>query len=321
MARADRSRQQRAAAALDARPLRALFKRLDLWRGVLVLNYHRIGDPTGTPWDHALWSATAEGFDAQLAFLAREADVVGPHDLAGLRRAGRGRHVLLTFDDGYRDNHDLAFPLLRRHGLSATFFLTSGFLDRGTPAWWDEIAWMVAHATRDVGPARPLTERYKTLPGDRAEAYLDELAERTGAGRCPPEAAAGVWMTWEMARALRDGGMTIGGHTDTHPLLARVDAARQEAEVAACARRLREELDLPLRWFSYPVGSRDAFDATTRATLARHGVELAFSFYGGVAAFGAWDPLDVRRVHVGPAVDAARVHAMLALPRLFARPD
>ncbi|MGB2710613.1 MAG: polysaccharide deacetylase family protein, partial [Conexibacter sp.] len=140
------SRTDRAAAALDARWLRALLARLPLWRGVLVLNYHRVGDGSATPWDHTLWSATAEGFDAQLTFLARHAEVVGPDDLPALAAGRRGRRVLLTFDDGYRDNHEIAYPLLRRHGLQATFFLATGFLDRPHVAWWDEIAWMVRHA-------------------------------------------------------------------------------------------------------------------------------------------------------------------------------
>jgi peptidoglycan/xylan/chitin deacetylase (PgdA/CDA1 family) len=321
MARVEMSRQDRAAAVLDAAPLRALLARLPLWNGVLVLNYHRVGDPAGTPWDHQLYSATAEGFDAQLAFLAREADVVGPQDLAELARAGRGRHVLLTFDDGYRDNYEIAFPLLRARGLSATFFLASGFLDRTLPAWWDEIAWMVHHATDDVGPGAALTARYKQLQGDQTEAFLDDVAQRSGAGRCPPEAARDTWMTWEMARELRDAGMPIGGHTETHPLLARIPEEQQEREIATCARRLSEELDLPMRWFSYPVGSPDAFTPATREILARHGVELAFSFYGGIGRYSAWDPLDVRRMNVGPAIDAPRVQAMLRLPQLFARVD
>lgn len=335
-----RSRRDRAAAALDAGPVRALLARLPLWRGVLTLNYHRIGDPAGTAWDPSLWSATADGFDAQLAFLTRHADVIGPADLPDVVAAGRGRHVLITFDDGYRDNYEIAFPLLRRHRLSATFFLTTGFLDRPHPSWWDEIAWMVRHATapavpaagwleadiplagRDpVAAARPLTHVCKHLPADRIEAYLDFLAEATGAGRCPSGAAAELWMTWEMAREMRDGGMAIGGHTVTHPVLAHASPQQQQEEVAHCARRLREELDLEMRWFSYPVGFPGSFDATTRAALARHGVELAFSFYGGYGRYRRWDRYDIPRVYVSPALDRRQLHAVLRAPQLFARPS
>jgi peptidoglycan/xylan/chitin deacetylase (PgdA/CDA1 family) len=334
------SRSERVADAIDRPWLRELLARVPVWRGVLVLNYHRVGDSAGQPWDRTLWSASAEALDQQLELLAAEADVIGLDDLPHVVAAGRGRHVLLTFDDGYRDNYEIAFPLLRRRRVEATFFLATGFLDDPHVAWWDELVWMVRSATAPVlaaGPWLPLdvplagadpdevaaglVRLYKTLPADRADAYLDYVAEATGAGRCGPREAEGMWMTWEMARELRDGGMTIGGHTVTHPILARLPVAQQEREIADCLQRLQEELGAPTRAFSYPVGFPGSFTDETRALVRRHGIDLAFSFYGGYARFPRWDPLDVPRIHVGPAMNRARLHATWRLPQLFARPD
>src|SRR5512138_3588246 len=68
--------------------------------GILILNYDRIGDGSTSPYDRGLWSADAEAFDAQVARLARDCDVISPADIESV--AGRrGRHVLITFDDGY----------------------------------------------------------------------------------------------------------------------------------------------------------------------------------------------------------------------------
>lgn len=322
----NRSRRQRAAASLTGPVIGALLRRTRGWRGVLVLNYHRVGDHAAQPWDHTLWSASAEGFDAQLAMLSAEAEVIDPGEVeASLRSGRRGRRVLLTFDDGYRDNFELAYPLLRRHGLTATFFLATGFIDSPRVAWWDEIAWMVRHAQPEQRAMQEATiaglvARYKSLPRDRAEAFLDELAQRTGSGRCPAEQARDLWMTWEMARELRAGGMTIGGHTVTHPVLARVPIDDQEREIAGCAERLERELDEPMRSFAYPVGTRDSFTQETQRLLRERGVQLAFSFYGGRAgAAPPWDPLDVPRVHVGRECDADVMRAMVWLPRMFAR--
>jgi peptidoglycan/xylan/chitin deacetylase (PgdA/CDA1 family) len=321
---ARRSRGEQVAATLDAAWLRPLLRRLPTWRGVLVLNYHRVGDCADSPFDHELWSATAEGFDAQLALLAREADVVGPQDVAELGRRGRGRHVLITVDDGSRDNFEIALPLLRAHGLTATFFLATGFLDRPHVSWWDEIAWMTHHASRPLpdgaeAAGRRFTQEYKHLPAERQAGFLDEIAERTGAGRCDASAAEGMWMSWDEARALRDAGMSIGGHTVTHPVLGSLGEERQRAEIAGCRERIAAELEQPMRWFSYPVGFPGSFDATTRRLLAEHDVELGFSFYGGWLRSGALDAYDVPRVHVGPATSPARMHAMLRLPQLYAR--
>jgi peptidoglycan/xylan/chitin deacetylase (PgdA/CDA1 family) len=304
----------RAARALAAGSLGRLFKRLGAWRGVLVMNHHRIGDRDASPFDRSLWSSTAESFDGQVRFLAREADVILPGELEDALRNGRGRHVLLTFDDGYRDNYEIAYPILRSHGVRACFFVATGFLDGARPAWWDEIAWMARRG--GIEPIRPLTEHYKQLPGDEAERYLDRLAVSTGAGRYP---GAGEWMTWDMVREMRDGGMEIGGHTVTHPVLSRVPKARQDDEIAGCAKRLEEELGRPMRFFSYPNGTTWSFDQGARAALEAHDVELAFSFYGGFLRPGPFDRHDVPRCAVYGHWSPTDFVGATVLPQAFAR--
>jgi peptidoglycan/xylan/chitin deacetylase (PgdA/CDA1 family) len=313
--------------------------RLPGWRGVLVLNYHRVGDCAECPWDRSLWSASEALFDNQLAVLAAEAEVIGPQDVeAALADRKRRRRVLITFDDGYRDNYEIAYPLLRRHGLTATFFLATGFVDRPQVAWWDEIAWMAHSASAEAlaaGDWLPrslpldaaacdasigmLTARYKALPGDRAEAFLDYLASATGSGRCSGQAAERTWMTWEMAKEMTRNGMTIGGHTVTHPVLSRLPPESQEAEIAECALRLEQELGQPMRWFAYPVGARDSFTADTKRILRERGVELAFSFRGGLARFARWSPFDIPRADIGQAYTPRVLRTMLWLPGLLAR--
>jgi peptidoglycan/xylan/chitin deacetylase (PgdA/CDA1 family) len=335
---ANGSRRDRAAATIATPMVRPIVRRAPRWRGLLVLNYHRIGDPEGQPWDHSLWSASAEALDEQLATLARHAEVIGPEDVEPALRSGRrGRRVMLTFDDGYRDNFELAYPLLRRHGLSATFFLTTGFLDSPFVPWWDEISWMVRNARAAAVPAggwldgaetvdlaqpadaiATLVARCKQLPGERVEAFLDHVAGESGSGRCDADASA-LWVGWEMARQMRDGGMTIGGHTVTHPVLSSVPLERQRQEIDGCAARLRQELGQEMRWFAYPVGGIGTFTEETKDLLRARGVRLAFSFHGGHGRFSRWDPLSVPRVHVGRGHGAELLHAMVLLPRLFAR--
>jgi peptidoglycan/xylan/chitin deacetylase (PgdA/CDA1 family) len=323
----------RATAVAAKLPLQTALKLLGRWQGILVLNYHRIGTGVAQPWDPKMWSVSAEQLDRQLQTLARCAEVIDVCDVPAAMSASRGRRVLLTFDDGYRDNFELAFPLLRKRGLSAAFFLATGFLDSPHAAWWDEIAWMVSHASSDVRCAgtmsngcepssgtillpggvslKPATrqvaitqciERYKALPDDQGESYLEELAAALGSGRCGESDAKDLWMTWDMAREMHAAGMSIGGHTVSHPVLARLPAERQREEITGCARRLGEELGVPMRCFAYPVGGRDSFTRLTREMLRECGVELAFSFYGGLAGASRWDSLDVPRVHVDAAL-------------------
>src|SRR5262249_46400058 len=84
--------------------------------GLLVLAYHRIGTHVGHLYDDEIISATEGDFRAQLEFLRRHFDVIGLEDLLRLAEGDfevQRPTVLVTFDDGYRDNHGLALPILR----------------------------------------------------------------------------------------------------------------------------------------------------------------------------------------------------------------
>jgi peptidoglycan/xylan/chitin deacetylase (PgdA/CDA1 family) len=141
--------------------------------------------------------------------------------------------------------------------------------------------------------------------GSSSRAFLDALAEACGSGRHARAAPPGMWMTWDDVRALRQAGMEIGGHTVSHPLLGRLSPEEQEAEIAGCRQRLEAELGAPMRAFTYPYGGHDCFDEHTRRCLAAHGVEFAFSSYGG-------------RRCLGPGVSVDRFALMLTLPQVFA---
>lgn len=326
-----------AASVFDRTGLRRLLHGIGRWRGLVVLNYHRIGQAAGAPYDHGLWSASEEDFSAQMRFLRRHTDLIEPVDLAQLCDRPRGRYAMVTFDDGYRDNYEAALPILRHEGVRATFFVATGFIDRPSLPWWDEIAWMVRTSRKphlDLRPwleaqvtidepgreraVRTLLRAYKALPDDRLADYLDAVGAATGSGRAGPGHADRFWMTWDMLRGMRDAGMTIGGHTVSHPVLANMSTARQREEILQCGRRLAEELGRPMDCFSYPVGNPAAFDERTREVLAEAGVRWAFSYYGGCRRFDDWDPYDIRRVAVETETTGPWFRSIMTLPSVFA---
>jgi len=311
---------------------------LDRAPGLLCLTYHRVGDAEESLLDPGVWSASAEEFDAQLRYLKRHFDVADPADLGQILRRGRGRFVLLLFDDGYRDNFEVALPILRQHGMRAAFFVTTGFVDRPRLAPWDEMAWMVRTSARDRiprngwlsgpvvfdGPSRAgalvcLATRYRALPPMTVEPFLDYLAEATGSGRAPACVAKELWMTWDMVRQLCAAGMSVGGHTVNHPALARLVPDEQRREIEGCARRLREELGAPMPLFSYPFGGVDSYDQATKIALRRAGVQFAFSFAGGFHAFRQpFDPYAIPRTSVARDDGLDLFRARVCWPRMFA---
>ena len=105
-------------------------------RGVILL-YHRIAGPR---YDPLLLDVSEFNFDAQLSLVSRTCVPLPLDEFESLRRGGRlpARAVAVTFDDGYADNLHAAAPLLARHEIPATMFVTAGMIGsaRGFP--WDE---------------------------------------------------------------------------------------------------------------------------------------------------------------------------------------
>jgi peptidoglycan/xylan/chitin deacetylase (PgdA/CDA1 family) len=279
-----------------------------------------------------LWSATREGFDEQVRWLSSNFDVISPRDIPAVTR---GRHVMITFDDGYSDNYTQAFPVLKSRGVPATFFVATGFIDEPELLWWDEIAWMVRtskHSTLRLPDyvsaplvldephreqtVRTLLRAYKKLPSEFTAAYLDAVGVATGAGRAPRDSAElrAHWMTWDMLREMYAAGMTIGGHTAYHPVLARLSREEQMTEISTCHRRITEELGVPMNVFAYPVGSRDSSNAATRECLRRVGVKLAFSYYGGYRRLTGGDDFDIPRIGIEQEMTLTDFKAAVMFP-------
>jgi peptidoglycan/xylan/chitin deacetylase (PgdA/CDA1 family) len=314
------------------------------WRRRLtVLAYHRIDDPdaAGFLGLRDTVSATPEAFAAQIDAVRRSFDVVSLDDLLAWT-AGRGtlpaRPLLITFDDGYRDNLIHALPALRRRALPAVLFVATDCID-GRPFYWDVVAHAFAMAAPGGGDLPLLGPRVWNGEGSRraligawiAEAKqrpeadrrraVDDLATALGV-RSDDGALAGLYLRWDELRRLHDAGVAIGAHTMSHPILSRVPAGVAEREIAGGKDRLERELGIPVSAFAYPNGRPQDFDDGHRRILERLGFALAFTLSPGPDGLAAARrrPLAIRRICVGPRDEPARFSAKLAgLARLTSR--
>jgi peptidoglycan/xylan/chitin deacetylase (PgdA/CDA1 family) len=311
--------------------------RLPSWRGAVILSYHRIGDRDRSDLHRGLFSATADLLDRQLRLLTRHFDVVTPDGLDRDAFSAPGRRVIVTFDDGYRDLYDAAFPVLQANRVPATLFLCSGFIDGSASAWWDEIAWMLRHSDHSELPPGPWSASPLSLSNPGVEQAIDvattaywgllepahggeflaALAAATGSGR--RRSSREEWISWAMARTMKAAGQRIGAHTQTHPILAQLPGHRQREEIVASLDRIEAELGERPRWLAYPVGTRQAFSMTTLEAARSAGVELAFSNYGGRNSAATFSPLDVRRMPAESLHSPSVFAATLCLPQVLVR--
>jgi peptidoglycan/xylan/chitin deacetylase (PgdA/CDA1 family) len=305
-----------------------------------VLCYHRIGYPERGParFD-PMCSATPEGFDAQLTWIAERYRVVS---LEAVIEWARGRTdlpdrpLLITFDDGYRDNADVAAPILQSHRFPAALFLTTGMLDGNGPLWWDRVARCVERARageadlpllgrvellqgrRRRRTLAELIERLKELPEDDKLEVIASVAERLGVEEQESDVAE-LYIDWDTARRMQSSGFGFGAHTVTHPILTRIDEERVRHELVGSKQRIEAELGIPVRSLAYPNGQSADFDEHVKRAAAAAGFEVGFSLVPGPTgrAEVRADPLAVRRITIHHKDHPARFAAKLSgLPRL-----
>ena len=274
-----------------------------------VLTYHRIGAPAEGP--PGLMSATPATFERQMRWLASTGRVVALADVLSAVRGGaplRGDAVLVTFDDGYRDFADTAWPVLRRLGIPVTLFVPTSFPDAGGWFWWDRLFAAVGAGAADepLWSYRQLRAEIKALPHDAAMARVDELVDRLGASS-PPESAR--VLGWGELRRLAAEGVTLAPHSRTHPLLHRLPPERLDDEIAGSADELARRTGCRTPAFAFPGGgmSGEAVEAARRA-----GIEVAFTTERGVNRVPGADWLALRRINVGRRTSAAALRAELS---------
>jgi peptidoglycan/xylan/chitin deacetylase (PgdA/CDA1 family) len=217
--------------------------------------------------------------------------------------------VCFTFDDGYRDNLEYAYPIFKRHNLPFTIYVPTDYADGHGDLWWlalekvivrvDALSVKIDGVQRRLRCGTPADKNaafhsvywwLRSIDEADARAIVRELCEGAAldtAGLCPD-----LIMNWdEIRRLAADPLVTIGGHTRRHFALAKLTLADARAEIGESVRRLEREIGRPCRHFSYPYGDQESagrreFDlvkelglktaVTTRKGLihARHAHEL-----------------------------------------------
>jgi peptidoglycan/xylan/chitin deacetylase (PgdA/CDA1 family) len=246
----------------------------------------------------------AARFELLMAGVAKSFDVL-PLDQAVQKLAGGdlpARALAITFDDGYADNHDIALPILQRLGLTATVYVSTGFLDGGR-MWNDSVIECLRHTQRDaldlsawgLGklPTTTALQRRAAI-----EALLPIIKYKAPAERdidikrlhklCgEPDLSNRLMMRSDDVRALHRAGIGIGAHTVHHPILCSLPDAQAEQEIARSRERLQDIVQAPVTQFAYPNGKhgRD-YDDRHAAMCRKLGFSAAVATTQGVSRTG-----------------------------------
>jgi len=310
-------------------------------QGCTSVFYHYVRDVERTPFPD-IKALSVAGFAAQIDWLQARFDLIDGATFEHAVLAGTGFDrptALLTFDDGFIDHYEHVFPILRDRGLGGIFFVAGGTLGSapvllnvhkthfllshlGANRFTEEVATALAAEGVDAGVSkhREGIYRYDEAPDVRIKRILNYEAPYPIADRVLSTMftrhlgdlgafARELYLSAAQIREMAKGGMTFGFHTETHPVLSRLDAASQRDELRNGPRLISELTGQRTASFCYPYGFSHTYNADTLSVLAECGYSMAFNTVRREIVFGQdqryelprFDTRDVARAHEVPA--------------------
>lgn len=261
-----------------------------------ILMYHRIINLDIDPWGLAV---SAENFDEQLTVLKKSYNIISLEELVNKKNNNEleSGSVAITFDDGYRDNYTTAYPILKRHQVPATFFISSAYIENQNEFWPDKLIRLILNKYKLpkkvldlslIGRSWTINEEnsnerarydfflhvwYSLLqvpPTIREKALIEIEAwsnheKDIRSDNLPMN-------TTELIDLAKDPLISIGGHTSNHAALRFVDINTQREEIASNKLWLENVLGKPITGFAYPNGS---YDRRTISLMKEVGYEYA----------------------------------------------
>ncbi len=287
---------------------------------------------------HRFPAESRSGFARQMDHARRHYTVKPLEEIVAVLRKGRAPDpdwLAITVDDGHRDFYDVAYPELKARGLSATVFLTTGFLD-GAWLWFDRINWLFRNARvqsaeiqmQDGSAHFELdTAAKRATAGGRVarSLVLLENAERDERIRelerildvATPDAIAHEYapLLWNEVREMAANGIFFGAHTVTHPTLSAVtERARIDWELRLSKERVEQETNREAPIFCYPNGRDADITEAVVESARRCGFQAAVQTEPGLNTSDT-DLMRLRRMGAEPDFDERYFERVCAVMR------
>lgn len=292
-----------------------------------VLAYHRVAEFRSNPVvDDRSISATPAAFREQMRHVARHYRCVSiPEVLDAIERKAAlpKRAILITFDDGYSDFAEIAWPILKKVGLTATMFVPTAFPDHPERVFLSDKLYQAFRSTfrtrlvdTPLGPfslvtreerehsLRVLQDYITSIPNEEATPLVDYVCAQLTVR----PVMVGSVLTWNQLRQLSRDGVTIGSHSRTHPIITRLSPDRIREEIKGSQQDLKREIGVALPIFCYPNGN---YNNAAAAILKEAGIKVAFTTIPSRNELRPADLLQLGRTCITPRSSLAIFSARL----------
>jgi peptidoglycan/xylan/chitin deacetylase (PgdA/CDA1 family) len=257
---------------------------------VTILGYHRVVEDFASSAQTSIPSLliTVKMLERHLDWIGSRYHFVGLNELDGEmahRRSGARPAAAITFDDGYRDFYELAFPLLKRKGIPAALFVVTDLVGTTKMQTHDALYYLLKRRpagmplpipgcnsevfdTNGMTPFSTLRRLLETLPDSALKVLIEALATEDPLSVDSLRQAHSV--TWEMIAKIHQSGFVVGSHTRAHVLMPNETESRVAAEALCSKSILEERLGAPVRHFAFPSGSWNSISVKAVAAAKYH---------------------------------------------------
>ena len=274
-----------------------------------ILCYHGIcqDNLAKEPW-LPQYFVTASAFEKQLQYLARNSRVLPLREAVDRLRHGSlpPRCVSLTFDDGYANNLEMAYPLLRKYDMPATIFLSSAYIESGE--FFPFLKLKLIQLDSGVDLAVSPLANYKTAALDQVDRTAARWWPQVYARLSEAQRQTLRPMTVEEVKGADMRLIDFGPHSHTHCILGNESVERRRNEIQISIAKVAQWTGRPVSVFSFPNGQRGDFDEADKAVLRAQGIQAAVTGIGG-ANNSRTEPLELKRYPVALYHDDAGFRA------------
>lgn len=200
-------------------------------------------------------------FEKQMKYLIKNYNVVPLSQVFSKNK----KKVVLTFDDGYKNNLKYAYPVLKKYNIPATLFITKKFIDKNTFSWWDRLEY--SGKREDLG----------YLKHEQPDEIEKEVFELTGSKEADHKPSKYDFMSWKDIKKIKDV-FEIGNHTLTHPILTNISLKEAKKEILESKKKIEKKLGKKITSFAYPNGN---YNENLMKIVEKSGCKYAVTYSKG----------------------------------------
>jgi peptidoglycan/xylan/chitin deacetylase (PgdA/CDA1 family) len=270
-------------------------------------------------------------FERQIRYFRKHFQIIDLNELKRFTTKGMCKKdlVVLTFDDGYRDNFLYAYPILKKYKIPATIFLATDYINTNKLLWYDKLAWIFYKAASflennsmiQYGISETIFQKLKLFLSSNLfekerilksvasilKNYSDQdqketingLIEICNIGKWPDEKKRPM-LSWKEVISMSKQNISFGSHTKSHPVLSRLSSDEARQEIIESKNTIEEKIQKPVTLFSYPYGKSNDYSENVVNILREEGFEFACTAERGSEKIPINNEFQLKRKGVAP---------------------